>query len=98
MSYKSQRSKATAIPRDVKEKVWERDGKRCFFCKSPRANPEAHIVSRANGGLGIEENILTVCRTCHGLLDQSSARQSMLEEANTYLDYIYGERDVKYEK
>lgn len=97
--YKSKRSQATDIPKSVKDTVWERDGRMCIFCGSPFAFPEAHICSRAQGGLGVEKNIITVCRRCHNLLDQSPEREKMLGIAKRYLERIYGnidESEVKY--
>lgn len=99
--FKSKRSQSTDIPKEVKDAVWERDGKRCIFCGSSYARPEAHVLSREKGGLGVEKNIVTVCRRCHMLMDQSSRREAMLKDAKHYLYRIYGkfeERDVKYEK
>lgn len=97
--YKSKRSQATDISKAVKDAVWERDGKRCIFCGSSRARPEAHVLSRQKGGRGVEKNIITVCRMCHRMLDQSSQRKVMLNKAKHYLFRIYGEFDeeeVKY--
>ena len=67
--YKSKRSKATDIPMSVKKKVWKRDGQRCVCCGNHYAMPNAHYISRAHGGLGIEENIVTLCQTCHNNYD-----------------------------
>ena len=56
---KSRRSKATDIPQKVKQAVWERDGGRCVICgNTHNVMPNAHFISRANGGLGIEENVV----------------------------------------
>lgn len=101
MAYKSKRSNATDIPKSVKEIVWERDNHRCIFCGSPQAMPEAHILSRSNGGMGVEENIITVCRRCHNLLDNSIKRKAMLAKAKHYINHIYGtvnESKVKYKR
>lgn len=97
--YKSKRSQATDIPKSVKDKVWERDNRMCIFCGSPFAFPEAHVIPRSSGGLGVEKNIITVCRNCHRLLDQSPKREKMLGIAKHYLERIYGkidESEVKY--
>lgn len=99
--YKSKRSQATDIPKSVKDAVWERDGRMCIFYGSPFAFPEAHIIPRSSGGLGVEKNIITVCRRCHNLLDQSTKREKMLGIAKRYLERIYGnisEDEVKYAK
>ncbi len=62
--YKSARSRATDIPKKVKEKVYERDNGCCILCGRP-GNPWCHFISRQRGGLGIEENICTLCTECH---------------------------------
>lgn len=31
--------------------------------------PEAHYIPRSKGGLGIEQNIVTLCRDCHDAYD-----------------------------
>lgn len=89
-----------AIPSSVKKKVEERDGHACVFCgRSGRG--EAHFISRAQGGLGVEENLLTVCRACHDKLDNSPERGKMLGIAETYLKgfYPYWSRELLiYEK
>ena len=72
---KSKRSKACDIPQSVKLKVWERDNQKCIFCSSINSFPNMHYISRAKGGLGIEQNILTGCMDCHRLFDFGSAKQ-----------------------
>lgn len=82
------RTKAISISKEVKEKVYERDGGICIFCH--RAGlPEAHVISRAHGGLGIETNIVTACRTCHDRMDNSTDRDMYLAVAVDYLKNIY---------
>lgn len=74
----SKRAKACAISRKVKQRVAERDSidgwPCCILCGSPNGLPEAHYISRANGGLGIEENIVTLCRRCHDRYDNSRSK------------------------
>ena len=89
-----------AIPSSVKKKVEERDGHACVFC-GRSGKGEAHFISRAHGGLGIEENLLTVCRACHEKLDNSTERKKMLWIAEAYLKdcYPYWSKDLLiYEK
>jgi len=62
---KSKRSKATDIPKKVKDEVWERDDHCCVICGTPSAMPNCHYISRHNGGLGIPQNIVTACCKCH---------------------------------
>lgn len=64
MKVKSKRSKACDIPGKVKETVFERDKGCCIVCGRP-GFPNAHYLSRARGGLGIEQNIVTLCPDCH---------------------------------
>ena len=54
------RTKALDIPEKVKRRVWERDGHQCVLCGSIYAMPNAHYISRAQGGLGIEENAVII--------------------------------------
>ena len=89
MSYKGKRAKATDIPQKVKKIVWERDGHRCIFCGNPEAMPNAHVISRAKGGLGIPENVVTLCRRCHDVIDNSTHRLSMLMFCSLYLSRFY---------
>lgn len=96
------RTKACAIPKEVKLIVYERDLEKCIFCGAPGL-PEAHVIPRSHGGLGIPQNIVTVCRKCHDKLDNSTHRQRMLPEAVAYLksfypdwkkeDYVYDKHD-----
>lgn len=86
---KSKRSKATDIPQRVKERVWDRDGHRCIFCNSTQAMPNAHVISRAQGGLGIEQNIVTACMACHYAMDQTTQRPEFLKIAKDHLRLRY---------
>ena len=88
------RTKACAISKKTKLIVYNRDGGRCIFCGAPGL-PEAHVVPRSHGGLGCEENIVTVCRTCHDKLDNSIHRQQMLQEAAELLKRFYPDWDAK---
>ncbi len=87
----SKRARACSISKRVKDKVWERDGHQCIWCHSFHAAPEAHYISRARGGLGCEENILTLCRRCHGLYDQGTRemRERMKVVFRAYLRSKY---------
>lgn len=90
MNYKSERSKACDISPSVKRAVWWRDRGRCILCGDKAAMPNAHFISRAEGGLGVEENIITLCRACHAEYDQSTHRQAIREEIRQYLMSKYG--------
>lgn len=49
----------------------------CVYCHKPGL-PEAHYIPRSKGGLGIEENVLTLCRECHGRFDNGTALERAL--------------------
>ena len=94
------RTKACAITPKVRQIVEERDGGRCIFCKRP-GRGEAHFISRAHGGLGIPANIITVCRECHELMDNTTNREIMLNIAEAYLREHYpswDKQDLVYHK
>lgn len=94
------RTRACAIPKEVKLIVYERDHERCIFCGAPGL-PEAHVIPRSHGGLGVPQNIITVCRSCHDKLDNSTDRQQMLDVAVAYLGSYYpdiSQTDVIYQK
>lgn len=89
---KSKRTKATSISKKVKEVVWERDKGRCVVCgNSCNVMPNAHYIARSHGGMGIEENIVTLCteltpNKCHRKYDFGTKEER---------EYI-GERIKKY--
>ena len=94
MRYHSKRSKATDIPQSVKIIVYARDDGMCIFCGRPGL-PNAHFIARSQGGLGIEENIITACPVCHEKLDNSPARRRMKSIAAEYLKDKYPEWDER---
>lgn len=65
----SKRAKALAISQKTKRIVYDRDEGLCVICHHPGL-PEAHYIPRSKGGLGIEQNIVTMCRDCHRAMDQ----------------------------
>lgn len=84
----NKRTRAVSIPTKTKKRVEERDGGLCIFCGAP-GKGEAHFIARSQGGLGIEENLLTVCRPCHDQMDNSTNRKEMLNIAEGYLRSKY---------
>lgn len=95
---KADRTKALEIPRSVKVKVAKRDSVDgwacCILCgrPAPTTNPLAfsccHYISRGQGGLGIEQNILTLCNKCHQEFDN--------EKRNEYKPYLRKYLESKY--
>ena len=88
----SKRSRACEIPKKVKEKVWLRDDKKCICCKKyvPITCANAHFIKRSQGGLGIEQNIVTLCPRCHYEEDHGLETQRYEDYIERYLKGIYG--------
>lgn len=100
--YKSKRSQATDIDLKTRKSVKERD-QMCIFCGSTYHIELAHtILSRSNGGLGSEKNLVCACQRCHRIMDSESPKGKKLREiAIKYLERIYGridEEDVRYSR
>ena len=87
------RTKALQISEAVRRTVWARDGGRCIICGSCYAAPCAHYISRAQGGLGVEENIVTLCQPCHRAYDQTDQRPRYRDMIRAYLAEKYPEWD-----
>lgn len=99
---KSVRSKATDIPKTVKMAVFERDNGCCIIC-GHRGLPNAHYISRARGGLGIERNIVTLCPQCHNAYDFGNAEQQrackyIIKEHLTRCYPDFNENDLYFKK
>ncbi|MDE7436765.1 MAG: hypothetical protein K2N01_13230 [Lachnospiraceae bacterium] len=102
----SRRSKACSFSSKVRARIIARDGDACVFCASGRwplseddfgqcIRDIAHVVNRSQGGLGVEQNGVTACRSHHQLLDNGNKglREELLEYAKSYLSRIYTEWD-----
>lgn len=94
------RTKALAIPQAVKRAVAARDSfdgwPCCILCGKPAPATlwsNAHYIARSQGGLGIEENIVTLCPGCHRDYDQSSRREEIRIHIKAYLQSCYPEWD-----
>lgn len=85
---KHKRTKATAIPGRVKWEVWERDGHCCIICGQP-GDPVCHVVNRSQAGLGIKENIVTLCTYHHMEMDNGKNGKALRERAIEYLKSHY---------
>ena len=71
---KSKRTRACEIPKSVKIKVNERDNSQCLICGcyDPVEWSCCHFIPRSHGGLGIEENIITLCPDHHRQFDNGA--------------------------
>ena len=87
----NKRTKALQIPMKVKKCVWDRDGGECIICRNPNADPSCHYIRRSKGGLGIKENIVTLCARHHMMLDSpNSPEQKLLRiKVREYLERHY---------
>lgn len=91
----NKRTKALGITIAVKEAVADRDSfdgwPCCLLCGTPApvnnrlAFSNAHYISRSQGGLGREDNILTLCPDCHRRYDQSTDREKLRPFFQRYL-------------
>lgn len=106
---KSKRAKALDISMDTKIKVFERDRGRCVVCgNTHNVMPNAHYIPRSRGGLGIEQNIVTLCTNftenqCHYRFDfgSSKEREEIGGKIREYLKSKYpewNEEDLYYRK
>lgn len=91
----SKQAKAKSISPETKMIVFERDGRRCIYCGSLEGLPNAHFIPRSLGGLGIEQNIITLCLSCHDRYDRGGKlkREGMKEFFREYLQSCYPDWD-----
>ncbi|GHU51701.1 hypothetical protein AGMMS49975_05980 [Clostridia bacterium] len=62
----SDRRKSTDISTKSRIAVHDRDGYSCVYCgRSDWGIELAHYISRAQGGLGIPQNLVSLCVKCH---------------------------------
>ena len=97
------RTKALSIPREVKRAVADRDSCEgwacCVLCgrPAPTENPLAyscaHYIGRAQGGLGVVENIVTLCPDCHRAYDNSPQRAEIKRVLYSYLRTMHPDID-----
>ena len=99
------RLKAVSIPQEVKKKVAERDSfdgwNCCILCGNPNGQPNAHVIPRSDNGMGVEENIVTLCWDCHRRYDNTEERMKVREEIVCYLKQYYPDWDeskVRYDR
>ena len=88
----SKRSKACEISQKATTEVWLRDSCSCIYCKKwvPKSCANAHFIKRSQGGLGIEENIVTLCPNCHYEEDHGQNTQLYEDYIENDLKGIYG--------
>lgn len=84
------RTKASQIPKEVKAAVYKRDQEHCVLCGRwvPEECACCHFIGRGRLGLGIEENIITLCYKCHYSLDNGEVGRDQIRD---YLKSKYPE-------
>jgi len=95
------RTKALDISQKVKDEVWERDNHECILCRNSQAMPNAHYIARSHSGLGVPENIVTLCGRCHHRYDNTTDRPEIKERIKSYLKSKYSnwnEENLVYKK
>ncbi len=88
MTMNHKKSKATDIPARVRKIVGERDNGQCIICGN-WGRPNAHYISRERAGLGIPENIVTLCDRCHHEYDHGKTPEEYEEKIRNYLNQYY---------
>lgn len=108
-------TKKTRITAEVKAAVALRDSAHgpatCILCGAP-GGPHCHIVRRSQGGMGVVENVVTLCNRCHLAFDEGFGLKTLRplgyytreDIRNFIIDYIKGfypdwtEESVTYRK
>ena len=62
---RSERPSNRHIPRDVRQRVWQRCGGRCIECEANDYLEFDHIVPVAKGGSNSDKNVQLLCRRCN---------------------------------
>ena len=52
----------------LRQQLLERDGWRCQYCGHPTELEVHHIQSRSRAGDDAEQNLITLCATCHQVI------------------------------
>lgn len=64
----AQHRMSSAQRRRVRPQVWERDGRKCFWCDTPLALEDMtldHLETRGSGGSNRKENLVCACDPCN---------------------------------
>jgi 5-methylcytosine-specific restriction endonuclease McrA len=92
------RTKATSVNPKVRETILERDNNQCVSCGSRSNLTMAHVfVNRSHGGMGVKENLATLCIKCHHELDNGKKHEQDYQRAAVqfYMIEKYGMPELK---
>ena len=102
------RTKYLKYGKETAKEVMDRD-RECLFCRLKYHTEGqnlsdlefnifdiAHFINRSQGGLGVKENLILLCRWHHSHFDNSnkSYRQEMQQIAEDYLITLYPNLDI----
>lgn len=60
----------------TRERIYSRDRRQCINCGDTSMLGIAHVfISRAKGGLGVEENGVLLCQRCHHEMDNGRVKE-----------------------
>ncbi len=97
----SKRKSCTDIDSKSRNEVHERDGFRCVYCgKTNKPIELAHFIGRAQGGLGMPHNLVSLCIGCHHDYD-GEKRNEIRPYLEEYLKSCYSgwnENELIYQK
>ena len=56
---------SASIKKQLRQKVYRRDGWACALCSNPQGIQAHHMIPRSKGGKDTEMNLITLCTYCH---------------------------------
>ena len=82
------------IPRNLRERIIERDGRRCVYCDDDLSSAEIHmdhVIPESQGGETTYNNLQVTCRKCNlakGVLTESEFTQRLRTRATNILNRL----------
>jgi 5-methylcytosine-specific restriction endonuclease McrA len=82
------------IPRNLRQRIIERDGLRCVYCDEDLADAEIHmdhVIPESQGGETTYNNLQVTCRKCNlakGVLTESEFTQRLRNRAVNILNRL----------
>ena len=82
------------IPRNLRERIIERDGLRCVYCDEDLSDAEIHmdhVIPESQGGETTYNNLQVTCRKCNlakGVLTESEFTQRLRNRAVNILNRL----------